>query len=663
MTELSDPIVLKDIISTISPLIKTVVDTFVTPRLVSIKERFKLDYNKYHIPSEDHFSEYFHRTYKKLSILNTLVFNNSQRILKDVYVPLTIAENRDSTGIRIESCPTELINSYEKILITDTAGMGKSTLMKRIFLDIIDNKIGVPIFVELRRLNKNKTIIQEIHEQINSIDKEFDEQLLLEFIREGGFLFILDGYDEISLKDREVVTRDIQDFINKASSNKFLLTSRPENALTSFGDFKSFQIQPLKKKEAFELLRKYDKQGAISSLLIKKLGESHLTNIEEFLTNPLLVSLLFLAFQYKQTIPFKKYLFYRQVYDANFEAHDLTKGDSYTHDKYTNLEIDDFHRVMRHIGYQCLKEQKIEFTKDEILKIISNSKKFCVGIDFKESDFLNDLIITVPLFAQDGIYYKWAHKSLQEYFAAQFIYLDITDNKTDFLKSLYKHKEFDKFINILDLYYDMDLKSFRNTILYEFLKEYKEFYEHTCLCFDALVPEELKMTRKELCFNNKLILILNGSESDFLHKDMDEFVKKYVSKNNEFGKSFYSITIGGLTKDFSFMRLSEQHDTLKTILSRKKHEIIKHNNTASLKIDEHSDIIKLLIKDSFDKTFELTSCENNPFNRLENFQLGNDLIMFVKRGSPILDTVKAFSLLKEIESDFELFIDEELYKI
>ena len=150
-----------------------------------------------------------------------------------------------------------------------------------------------------------------------------------------------------------------------------------------------------------------------------KIEETEMKSISEFLTNPLLVSLLFTAFQHKQTIPFKKHIFYRQVYDANFESHDLTKGDSYTHDKYTKLEIDDFHRVLRHLGFSCLKQnQKIEFTKDEILSLIHNARVFCVDLDFSESDFLKDLLSTVPLFSKDGIYYRWAHKSLQDYFAA-----------------------------------------------------------------------------------------------------------------------------------------------------------------------------------------------------------------------------------------------------
>lgn len=55
--------------------------------------------------------------------------------------------------------------------------------------------------------------------------------------------------------------------------------------------------------------------------------------INEFLKNPLLVSLLFAAFDFKQTIPLKKHIFYRQVFDAYFDSHDLSKGDSYVHEK------------------------------------------------------------------------------------------------------------------------------------------------------------------------------------------------------------------------------------------------------------------------------------------------------------------------------------------
>jgi predicted NACHT family NTPase len=474
MIDVNDSIAVKDMITAASPLIKSVVETFVTPKLKKFNKKYEKVDENFFIPTEEHFKEYYHRTYKKIAVVNTLVFNNSQRFLKDIYLPLTLSlSSNQKVKHKVDSYPDKICEEFGNVLVTDTAGMGKSTLMKRIFIDIIDQNIGIPILIELRRLSKERSLLKEIQEQLNSISRNFDTTLLLELISEGGFIIILDGYDEISLADRDVVTKDLQDFISKASNNEFFITSRPEQALLSFGQFQEFKIDPLNQKEAFELLRKYDNQGQISKLLIKKLQETEMSNIQEFLTNPLLVSLLFTAFEYKQAIPFKKYLFYRQVYDANFESHDLTKGDSYTHDKYSKLEIDDFHRVLRYIGYKSFKLQKLEFTKDDILKLIKDSKEFCVGLKFKESDFLNDIIRTVPIFTKDGNYYRWSHKSLQEYFAAQFIYLDSKSKQNSILETLYSHPNIEKFINVLDLYYDMDYKTFRNVIERNLLKEYK----------------------------------------------------------------------------------------------------------------------------------------------------------------------------------------------
>ncbi len=52
--------------------------------------------------------------------------------------------------------------------------MGKSTLMKVIFVDIINRGLGVPLFVELRRLTNDQTILDEIKDQLNALAKQFD---------------------------------------------------------------------------------------------------------------------------------------------------------------------------------------------------------------------------------------------------------------------------------------------------------------------------------------------------------------------------------------------------------------------------------------------------------------------------------------------------------
>ena len=77
---------------TIKPMVEGIVNKLVIPKLEQLATRIGLEYDKLLIPKGEHFEEYFYRTYKKYSIINTLVFKNNQRQLKDIYVPLTLAK-------------------------------------------------------------------------------------------------------------------------------------------------------------------------------------------------------------------------------------------------------------------------------------------------------------------------------------------------------------------------------------------------------------------------------------------------------------------------------------------------------------------------------------------------------------------------------------------
>lgn len=660
MTDMNDSIAIKDLLTLASPLIKSLVDTFVTPKLELFRTKIGKEKNNTFIPTEEHFTEYFHRTYKKLAVVNTLVFNNSQRLLSDIFLPLTLTSTNDKKiKVKVSGFPTKISDEFGNILITDTAGMGKSTLMKTIFIDTITKNIGIPIFVELRRLNRSKKLIDEIKEQLNSIDKNFNSDLLLELLAEGGFIIILDGYDEISLNDRDIVTNDIQEFISKASNNRFFITSRPEKALTSFGNFQEFKIEPLTKKEAFELLRKYDNQGQVSTLLIKKLQEKELANIEEFLTNPLLVSLLFTAFEHKQAIPFKKYLFYRQVYDANFESHDLTKGDSYTHDKYSKLEIDDFHRVLRHLGFSCFKLQRIEFTKDELLKLIAESKEFCVGLNFNESDYLLDILKTVPLFAQDGNYYRWSHKSLQEYFAAQFIYLDSKERQDSILHKLFNHLNLEKFINVLDLYYDMDYKTFRNVIEFSILKDYENYSGKSYPeVQEGINPLDIKR-RKELTFlmDSYIFKALKAADKHpFEDGKLSKMLEDFQKKNTLDSRKFSGILISPpLTDNLYGIHYQFGKNAILILLLNKKNSIVKLEERT--KREEKIEIVY-----EFKNEYELKKVidsKEDEFNSKQNFNNIN-LFLEMTRISPVtINHDRAIEKLLEIEKSLKLESEED----
>lgn len=512
-----------------APLVTTLVDKLVAPKIEQFSKWCKDTNNEYLIPKAEHFQEYLERSYTKYSIVNTLIFHNSQRLLKDIYVAQTLVKKHSSEDeeetVKIDELPVSLIKKYKKILITDTAGMGKSTIMKRIFIDLIDkglDVVGIPIYIELNKLNKENTILNEIQKALSSLSKQFQNDLLLKFIQTGGFIFFLDGFDEISISDRNEVTNDIQEFISKAGTNNyFILTSRPEGSLSSFGDFQSFTIKPLSKDESFDLLKKYDinRKKELSAKLIELLSSGQYNSIDEYLVNPLLVSLLFTAYDFNRSIPFEKHRFYGVVFEAYFEKHDNTKPIK-TRDKLSGLNYDGFDRILRYIGYDSLVYIGVKFNEDTILNSIREAKDYYGINDISESDFLKDLTSSVPLFCKEGTDYKWVHKSLSEYFAARFIYCDAKENQDGILSDIYNSDNISKYINMLDLYYDIDPKGFSKNITLPFCESYLKFYDNSYI--PSNINEDLVHKRISLLFYGNFAFVLSTID---VTKNRDELFK------------------------------------------------------------------------------------------------------------------------------------------
>jgi len=331
----------------------------------------------------------------------------------------------------------------------------------------------------LRRLKGAESLFSYILKELKLKEDSSDALAVNYHFENGGFLFFFDGYDEVTDAQKSNVSNAIDKFVEDYfNGNRFFLTSRPEPGLVEFGGFAEFYINGLEEEESYKLIKKYDRSNEVSDLLIKKLKSPQFVGLKDFLKNPLLTSLLYRAFEYKNKIPIRKNQFYRQVYDANFEAHDLTKGGAYSRPKKSNLDTEDFHRILRYVGFDCFQSQQVEFeSKDKILSVISEAKKYYNISTFKPIDFLEDLLKSVPLFSKDGSYYKWNHRSLQEYFASQFIFMDSKNEQSAILLKIYNHNSLRYYFNTLELYADTDPVSFRNIIELEFLREYISYYE------------------------------------------------------------------------------------------------------------------------------------------------------------------------------------------
>src|SRR5690606_10530307 len=131
-------------------------------------------------------------------------------LLDDIYVPLTIVS--DMEEFYIDSYPEDLCNLHSAVLIKDTSGMGKSTILKKLFFSTIYQNLGIPFLIELRRLKDHESILTYILKELK-VKEDSPESLGLNYLFEnGGFIFFFDGYDEVTDNDKAHASNCIQKF-------------------------------------------------------------------------------------------------------------------------------------------------------------------------------------------------------------------------------------------------------------------------------------------------------------------------------------------------------------------------------------------------------------------------------------------------------------------
>lgn len=495
---------------TTKELVKIVINRYIKPLLT---KKYGM---KYDLLIEEILTEYFSINYTYHNKMNTIVFRDNSVLLDDLYIPLeleSLSHNKQNEKYIIDKYNKDLFQKYNRVLIVDMAGMGKSTIVKYMSVSMIKENCGIPLLIELRKIKKGN-ILEYIIEQFDFLDKEVPRSSIIDLIKRGEFTIFFDGFDEIVEDDRKDVVNAMEEFMKKCNNNKYVITSREEEDLLCFGEFEKFRIRNLEMEEAFKLIRKYDSLGKYNKAeeLINDIkNNDNLEVLKEFLVNPLLVSLLYKTFLYKGEIPYKKTNFYRQVYEALFNDHDKTKGGAYVHEKRTKLDIDEFNSVMCVLGFKSLQMNQVSFNKNEIAAYIREALKLLPNhIKVSSNDVLYDITHAVPLFQEEGLEFKWVHKSFMEYFAAKFICFEQKDKQEYIINSMLEQDNVLRFYNTIDFIYEMDIKAFRKLILLKMLNEYIKHYDTTYSNnIFKTVPAEDIMVRKQLTFFMDDIVVSN----------------------------------------------------------------------------------------------------------------------------------------------------------
>ncbi|MHB1236492.1 MAG: NACHT domain-containing protein [Gallionella sp.] len=613
----------------------------------------------------DKFSSYLEIQLERHAYLNTIVFN-AQTKLEDLYIPLTVIPSivgieKSEKDILLDSFKKQFLPEHNRVLVTDTAGMGKSTLMKFLFLQCLKTNCAIPIFVELRHLSQDKTMLDLIEQQLNPSSNKQDPSYLKRpqierVIKKGGLVFFLDGYDEIAYKDREKVTIDLKSFIEKFPDNMIAITSRPETGLSAFPSFKQYTIRPLEKEESFALIRKYDKNGTRSQQLIERLKGKEFRGVMEFLKNPLLTTLLYRCYEYKQNLPLKKHVFYRQVFDALFDWHDSSKDGYNTREKKSKLDIDSFHRILRVMGIISVMKGVVEGDKDTVLDWIRSAKDICVGTSFSESDFLDDIIRAVPVFVKDGAYYRWSHKSLAEYFAAQYVCTEGKQTQEQIFAGMLKDGQLHRFSNVLDQIYDLDLTAFRKYFMLPVAREFSAYWKDSYKGFAGLIPIKNVELRKCITFGSRYII--SNSKDLFNSSKSESEIYSLLGLSESKGLSLENLSVsvslveqktkGGTNIPIILFSVPRPFTTILNILDLKKDNVMQNKTKIDL-----SGFKNVPTKSVIKKTVEITDNAKSGLNSKRNFNPITKLI-YMDNSSVVVNPERMLNFESSLQDEIKV---------
>lgn len=448
-------------------LLKTIIAEF-SKQSTTILKDIKGETNHFF---NDGLSNYLEKQRAKFVNIKTLLHRTTPVPFYDIYLPTRLS-------CRNKSIETSSINRVfwetQFVTIIGDAGSGKSTLIKHLFLNSISEKFCIPILIELRYLNDYKGSIEDyIRENIFENKLSPTEKILNRLLENGKFVFFLDGYDEIKSDSKKFVVEKLNAFIDKYRLNRFLLTSRPYSNIELLPLFHNYRIEKLNDVEIKKFISIQKIESELAQKIIKSVSENKVLYLKSYLTNPLLLSLYILTFSTNSSIPDKKYIFYRRVLDVLFKEHDSITKIGYERELKTKLSQEGFEEILKIFSFISYFDSEYDFTKDYLFDLLNKIKEKRTSFNFDNNDLIEDLKSAIALWTEDSGVYSFAHRSMQEYFAALYI-KGINDNKKDAYKKihskLFENRRNRETANFLSLCDEMDSYNYKKYMLLPTLK-------------------------------------------------------------------------------------------------------------------------------------------------------------------------------------------------
>lgn len=469
-------------------------------------------------------------------------------VYSDEQLPHYIWDNNKRTRNDLKDLLKEYIyphNDNKMLLILGQPGIGKSTLITWItanFIDRIDNILVYKFASDLKSVDWNSDIlVNTILDQLGFEYKDLNEKIL-----------VLDGLDEVNIKNREQVLEYLNvNLMDKRNIYKFsLIITCRENYIEELYRIKSDYIilQPWDEKQIENFYKVFQKKtnSDIYESTIKRLVEN-----KEILGIPLI---LYMVVALNIFIERDSYIV--DIYDKIFSLKEASIYDRCIYGELHRIGKikEQIHQISRNIAIwmfenkpqeACISRENYEQCCDNVMgEVVYNDQGIkqdvMIGTYFKKIKHCEGI-------ETDNIYF--VHRSIYEYFVAETIYssiesamIHLTDESQEqlakyiafYLKKGSITKVIGEYLQykILTLYNKLeDTKKVKFYKWWEcsvnkMIKKGMFYYTNKIYSYGNIVEFELN------CFNNLLkilrLLMTTGDIIYILQEAEKEKLKKYI---------------------------------------------------------------------------------------------------------------------------------------
>jgi hypothetical protein len=379
------------------------------------------------------YADYIVRKGVHVNAVRNFIYDTTSASLYDIYVP-----TRLDSGSKIFTANEIIQSIYVKrtekdvrkneardtraILITGSAGTGKSFFMRHAFFEIkrLDSA-RIPIFIELRTFNRLSLADFEtrIFDDCVTIGVDIIKEQIVHGLRSGLLAVIIDGLDELKVSMQRHYEAELVAFVKRFPSCPVLVSTRPMENIRSWVDFDTFSVVPMNFQESQELVDKLEFDNSIKSKFIELMKTELFRTHYDFVSVPLLCIIMLLTYSDSGRIARNRHEFFEDAFTALWSKHDARK-EGFERQRYTALEKNEFSKLLAAFAISSY------LSFDYVLREVQFHRHFEMamalsGIKCKEADFRRDLIVSTSIATEEGRYVRFCHRSFQEYFSAVFV--------------------------------------------------------------------------------------------------------------------------------------------------------------------------------------------------------------------------------------------------